>query len=361
MNKHIFIINGSGGSGKDTFVSLAAKHYPTMNYSSVDKVKEIATQIGWNGSKTERDRKFLSDLKLLTTTYCDMPFKDLQEKVDEFNQDDKLMYLFLHIREPEEIEKAKKNFNAKTILVRRNSINKITSNMADANVENYHYDYYINNDSTLSDFERKAVNFIEMIEKESRQKKKLFIDMDCTLFDTVKCICDLYNEDFSAYPKYKFVHPSQINTYDFEELSLVKKEYINTYFNQPRFFERVEFMDNAEEVIENLKTKYDITFVSMGQAPNIKLKRKWIEEHISDVNFIGVDFEWFPDKKNVDMSGGILLDDSLEMLDSSNASRKICFGDYYEWNSKSDTPYLRLMNWKDVERYLMKDDVGGDL
>ena len=362
MNKQVFIINGSGGSGKDTFVSLVAKHYPTMNYSSVDKVKEIAMQIGWDGSKTEWNRRFLSDLKLLTTKFCDMPFKDLQEKVDEFNRDDTIQYLFLHIREPKEIERAKNTFNAKTILIRRNSINKITSNMADANVENYHYDYYINNDSTLVDFEKTAIKFIEMTEDELKQKTKLFIDMDNTLLYTIGVICDLYNEDFSAYPKYKFVHPYQINTYDFKELSLAEKSYIDMYFNQPRFFERVEFMDNAQEVIEKLKTKYDITFVSLGTAPNIKLKQKWIEAHIPDVNFIGVDLERYSDKKNVDMSGGILLDDSYEMLDSSNASRKLCFGDYYEWNNRTDTPYVRLMNWKDVERYLMKDDdVGGDL
>ena len=66
MSKHeIFIINGSGGCGKDTFVELFSKHYgpdKVWNYSSVDKVKRIAKEIGWTGAKTEKDRKFLSDL-----------------------------------------------------------------------------------------------------------------------------------------------------------------------------------------------------------------------------------------------------------------------------------------------------------
>ena len=83
-NKQIFIINGSGGVGKDTFVSLVSNNIATMNFSSVDKVKEIARDIGWLGEKTEKDRKFLSDLKLLCTDYNDMPFNSMRSKVAEF-------------------------------------------------------------------------------------------------------------------------------------------------------------------------------------------------------------------------------------------------------------------------------------
>ena len=56
--KKIFIINGSGGVGKDTFVELVSQFFPIVNFSSVHKVKEIAIKIGWDGkSKTEKDRK----------------------------------------------------------------------------------------------------------------------------------------------------------------------------------------------------------------------------------------------------------------------------------------------------------------
>ena len=362
MNKQIFIINGSGGCGKDTFVNYVSKHVPTINYSSVFKVKSIAKMIGWNGEKSERDRKFLSDLKKLTSDYCDMPFEDMKLVVDKFERTYH-EFLFLHIREPKEIERAKNAFNAKTILIRRDSVKKIESNMSDKNVEDYKYDYYIENSGTLDDLEKSAIKFIDNIKTKLQEvKKKLFIDVDNTLLDSIKAIVDLYNEDFSAYPKYKFVHPYQIDSYDFKELPLINKQYIDHYFCQPRFFEKVEFMDNAEEVIEKLKTKYDITFVSMGNYANLKLKERWIEEHIHDTHFIGVSFEVSKDKSVVDMSDGILIDDSYEMLVSSNADVKICFGDFYEWNNQeTEKPYLRLMNWKDVERFLMKDDIGGDL
>jgi hypothetical protein len=159
--KQVFIINGSGGVGKDTFVSLVTKHMflPVMNFSSVDKVKAIARIIGWTGGKTERDRKFLSDLKLLCTDYNNMPFVSMGEKVEEFNYSDAAM-LFLHIREPEEIEKAKIAFNAKTVLIKRDAVKQITSNMADGNVFNYQYDIVVDNDGDVESFERKAAAFV---------------------------------------------------------------------------------------------------------------------------------------------------------------------------------------------------------
>lgn len=89
-DKKIFVINGSGGVGKDTFVRFVSEFYcrltnkQVINYSSVDEIKRIAKDIGWTGSKTERDRKFLCDLKLVVSEYNDLPFVAMREKVDAF-------------------------------------------------------------------------------------------------------------------------------------------------------------------------------------------------------------------------------------------------------------------------------------
>ena len=167
--KQVFIINGSGGVGKDSFVEMVksqAKRIGIENYSSVTKVKKIAEIIGWNGAKSERDRKFLSDLKLLTTEYNDMPLNDMKRFVDIFMNlvsFDKARIVFLHIREPEEIAKAVSEFeeyNVKTILVKRDSVKHITSNMADENVYNYDYDIIIDNSGTIEDLKEKAKYFL---------------------------------------------------------------------------------------------------------------------------------------------------------------------------------------------------------
>lgn len=158
MDKQVFVINGSGGVGKDTFISFVDHRATVINFSSVDKVKEVARFIGWNGGKTDKDRKFLSDLKSLCTNYNDMPFNSMREKYEDFLKNN-AHFLFLHIREPEEIERAKKEFNAKTILVKRNSIKHISSNESDNNVYNYNYNVVINNDGDVDELKDKAICF----------------------------------------------------------------------------------------------------------------------------------------------------------------------------------------------------------
>lgn len=160
--KKIFIVNGGAGMGKDTFIDLVSEFIPVVNFSSVEKVKRIAMQVGWDGiSKTERDRKFLSDLKLLTSEYCDMPFQSMKQQVELFNKNKMSNVLFLHIREPEEIQRAVKEFNAETILVTRDSIKQITSNTSDANVFNYKYDYEIRNNGTIESLRKVAEHFVK--------------------------------------------------------------------------------------------------------------------------------------------------------------------------------------------------------
>lgn len=169
MDKKIFVINGSGGVGKDTFVELVSvelndklkRFHTVVNFSSVDRVKEIAKMIGWQGKKSEKDRKFLSDLKILSSNYCDMPFKSMKDVVDKFLDDENGQVLFLHIREPKEISRAVNEFGAKTILITRNNIKHITSNMADENVFKYNYDFVIENNGTIENFNEKAKEFVQ--------------------------------------------------------------------------------------------------------------------------------------------------------------------------------------------------------
>ena len=97
MNKIVIIINGSGGVGKDTLCDIVGKHYSTMNVSSVDPIKEIASKNGWNGEKDSKSRKFLADLKKLFVDYNDLPQKYLFEKYNEFLANDNEI-LFVHIR-----------------------------------------------------------------------------------------------------------------------------------------------------------------------------------------------------------------------------------------------------------------------
>ena len=157
MKKLVIVINGVGGVGKDTLCDLAAGHYKVKNISSITPIKEIATACGWDGSKDDKSRKFLSDLKLLCVEYNNYPTLWALGQYKEFKtSDDDIM--FVHIREPEEIAKFVEatDGEAKALLIRGgNRMKKFAyGNVSDDSVENYAYDYYFVNDKTLAEAER---------------------------------------------------------------------------------------------------------------------------------------------------------------------------------------------------------------
>ena len=150
--KKVIVINGRGGAGKDTLCGLAAETYRVRNVSSITPIKNIAGQVGWEGGKEDRDRKFLADLKQLVTEYNDFPNEYLLAQCREFmSTDEELM--FVHIREPEQIAHfvATAGCGVLTLLIRRDTGKELYGNAADDNVEKYSYDLIYENNKPLEE------------------------------------------------------------------------------------------------------------------------------------------------------------------------------------------------------------------
>ena len=171
----IVIVNGSGGCGKSTFEQMCTNingERCTLICSTIDVIKEAARVMGWKGGKEQKDRKFLSDLKDLATEYNDCSYNYVLNKVNYFHDDlcdygvEKQGIVFVDCREPQEIQKFVDRLGAITVLIRRPSVNSQDfSNHADAEVENFDYDYYIDNDGDLYDLRAKAEYFLDSILK----------------------------------------------------------------------------------------------------------------------------------------------------------------------------------------------------
>lgn len=164
--KEVIIINGTGGSGKDTFIDFCKLYTTIFNVSTVDEVKMIATEhFNWNGGKTEKDRKMLSDLKALWVDYNDGPYQYIKSIVQDFYSQDVKGILFIHSRESEEITRFEDDFNAYTLLVRNNRIPIIITNDSDANIENHEYDFVVENNGSLAELLQKAADFVVRLEE----------------------------------------------------------------------------------------------------------------------------------------------------------------------------------------------------
>lgn len=162
----VIIINGSGGSGKDTVVELLRTYffdkYEVENISTIDKIKDIARQMGWDEEKDENGRQFLANLKNAWTFYNNGANQDVLDKVINIGIEEfrnlKETIVFIHCREPEAIDWFVEKLTARkidvcTMIVKREGIMQFF-NEADKGVDNYNYDITVLNNGTLEMLER---------------------------------------------------------------------------------------------------------------------------------------------------------------------------------------------------------------
>lgn len=185
-----YIINGAPGAGKDTFCNMVKDiMLPETCFilSTIDFVKEIALKCGWDGQKTPKARKFLSDLKDILTEFNDAPHQHIINDIKIIENDYKMTLfdssddccIFIMCREPEEIARLAKELNATTIFVQRNSAEEdYPSNHADANVYNYDYDITIYNNGTLKNLAELAMEFVGNEELNFPHWKTIIINDD---------------------------------------------------------------------------------------------------------------------------------------------------------------------------------------
>lgn len=169
MKKTVIVINGAGGVGKDTLCAMAARHYRVSNISSITPIKEIAATCGWRGEKSDKARRFLSELKRLTVEYNDFPTAWVFQKYEEFMESEDEI-LFVHIREGEEIRKFvdRTGGHAVTLLIRGGKrflrrTQRGYGNRSDDGVERYRYDYIFVNDRPLAETEPRFLEKLQEI------------------------------------------------------------------------------------------------------------------------------------------------------------------------------------------------------
>lgn len=171
----IIIINGYPESGKDTFVNFCKDIVGeafVKNISTVDFVKNVAILCGWDGTKTPKNRKFLSDIKDLLSDWNDVPFQKVKKEIELFEKELESYgvknkgIIFIHSREPKEILRFEKELNAKSIFIDRKNSKKEQINHSDLEVENYDYTFKIDNNEDLEHLKLGAETFIKILKED---------------------------------------------------------------------------------------------------------------------------------------------------------------------------------------------------
>lgn len=190
----IYIVNGAPLSGKTTFCNMVIKivgEDKGRNFSTVDKIKEIARDFGWDGEKTPKARKFLSDLKDVLTDWNDLPVRNIKSRLAHFEEvlshtnNGEGAVVFIMAREPDEIKRLCEELGAQSLLVRKIDSELIeASNHADKNVLNLTYDLVIDNNGSLEDLAYAALEFVEQEELFFPHWKTIKIDKNGRIYYT---------------------------------------------------------------------------------------------------------------------------------------------------------------------------------
>ncbi len=159
MMKKIFIVNGYPNSGKDEFKKLISKYIATYSTSIINETKTFVNDLYGTSAKDDERRKLLSDTENFLAEVYNIPHQLTSAKVDLFLQSDKEIML-IDVRKPHIIKDLVDTFGFKTIFV-KNSRHHKAENDADMFVENYTYDYIIDNNGTLEELEKQAIEFVK--------------------------------------------------------------------------------------------------------------------------------------------------------------------------------------------------------
>jgi hypothetical protein len=160
----LIIVNGEPGAGKDSFVDFCIEQLRSMErigmkVSSVDKVKEAAYLLGWDGEKDAKGRRFLSELKDLATALYDGPMQYMALRAVGASAAG-VDAVFFFIREPEEIAKFVERFPGTiTVKVHRPGLPQF-DNTGDRDVHSYNYDIVVDNTGSLDDLRAEADSFV---------------------------------------------------------------------------------------------------------------------------------------------------------------------------------------------------------
>lgn len=172
----VVAVNGKGGCGKTTFEEMCQSLLMRRVYitSMVTYVKEVARFCGWNGEKSELDRRFLSDIKDALTRYHNIPYRKIKNELNSFIDDlreygveDQDAIFFVDSREPNDLQHLRDSLDATCLLIRRPEVDDVNyNNHADDGVFDFNYDYIINNNGDIDDLYESCKKFIADLFKE---------------------------------------------------------------------------------------------------------------------------------------------------------------------------------------------------
>lgn len=166
-------------------------------------------------------------------------------------------------------------------------------------------------------------------------KLNLFIDFDEVLVDSIKSILLILNPRYGTNFK-----PDDCTRWDFRDLFPdITLDEVEKCFESDEFWGTLRFKtagQNVLDFLDKLKPYYNIVIVSKGTETNLKKKKQWLTDNMPiPYSFIPIELDG--SKGEVNMAGGVHIDDNQYYLNESNATYKLLFANTLHttnWNNE---------------------------
>ena len=179
--------------------------------------------------------------------------------------------------------------------------------------------------------------------------KTVYIDFDNTIVESNQRVIEILNERYGLSKA-----EDDLVDYGYKSIAPITEEEKLNIFSSDDFFSNLRFKSDFLKVLNKYSGKVKFIITTKGTEENLKKKKEWVKDNIPcDIGFIGINNDSLS-KKQVNMAGGIQIDDCTDALDT-NAEIKILYkdGHNFSWQSNYDNTNILVVNtWSQIDEIL---------
>ena len=171
--------------------------------------------------------------------------------------------------------------------------------------------------------------------------KRIALDMDEVMADTLTAWLDCYNRDFGTGITKADLHGKKI----YDLVGPDQADASRAYFDHPDFFLELPLMEGSQNIVKRLTEKYEVfvTSAAMDHPNSFPAKYTWLKKH----------FPFIPDK-NIVFCGDKSIIRADYMVDDSVLNLRAFGGEgivYTAPHNALNTDFPRVNSWLDVAGY----------
>jgi len=185
-----------------------------------------------------------------------------------------------------------------------------------------------------------------------KNKIPVYLDFDNTIVDSTERLIFLLNQYYNTNKNYK-----DVKRYNCSDLfPNITQNLILDMFDKEEFFNDLSIFPNCKEVLLKYKENFDYQITTICTEKSLIHKKEYLNKELFPCIFTlnGI-IKNGTGKEMIDMSNGIIIDDHIDNIRSSNAKYKILYKGELdtEWNQFeiSDNCFV-ARNWEEVDVFL---------